>query len=167
MHTPRPGSFLLLLSLLLLLGPWAAPCRGAETHTELNKQQQAPPRKGNLFDLFFGSAPPMPTQRGILIVDAFLDSNGNHKRDAGEEDLSGKVDCEMDKVNYPLPAFIPGLSIGKDYTLACKGKEFVPDGAPADVFIERRGQIVHLDIPFRPAPPPTVPTQGPKAAAER
>lgn len=148
----RPPLVILLFSLLLFSAVGVLPCRGAEHHTQFNKKEEPPPpKRGNLFNLFFGTAPPMPTQRGTVIINAFHDRNGNHRRDPGEEELSGKITCTLDKIHYTVPAFVPGLTMGKDYPLSCTGKEFVPESATKDVFVEHRGEIIHLDLACRSA----------------
>jgi len=120
-----------------------------ETHTEFNVEKDAG-RKGNLFDLIFGSPPPLATQRAILLIDAFFDVNGNGRRESGENDLNGEIFCLVDNVEYDVPAFIPGLSYRGSYKVLCAGDRYEPATGKEELFIERRGQIFRIDIPCRP-----------------
>lgn len=142
-----------LLAALLL----AVPALGAATTSgEYNLDRNHAPEQ-NWLSLIFGSAPPMATQRGILVIDAFADLNGNGRRDPGETDLSGQLSCTLDGVDYPIPAFIPGLKYEGSYKLACKGAAFQPDLPSHELFIAQRGEIIRLDLPCRKTDPPTSP----------
>ncbi|AMV72260.1 hypothetical protein JCM30471_07440 [Desulfuromonas carbonis] len=140
----KSGLALLLAAFLLILASQA----GAATEAEYNLDRKRAPQE-NLLSLIFGSAPPLATERGILIIDAFSDQNGNGRRDPGETDLSGQLSCSLDGIDYTIPAFIPGLKYEGNYQLSCQGASFQPDLAQPDLFIGRRGAIIRLDIPCR------------------
>lgn len=144
-----PGT-LLVAAILFFLSSLPAPARG-ETEEEFNLDRQRAPEE-SLFDLIFGSPPPVATQRGILLIDAFLDANGNGRRDRGESDLAGAVQCTLDGIDYTIPAFIPGLEYEGSYQLACSSAAYRPSLDDPDIFISQRGEIVRLDIPCRPGP---------------
>lgn len=153
MNTSSLRRWLLLVSILgLLLSPLAAPA--AETEYNLNRQK-AP--EENFLSLIFGSAPPMATERGILVIDAFADQNGNGRRDPGEPDLAGQLSCRLDGIDYTVPAFIPGLRYEGSYQLACTGASYHPDLTQNDLFIGQRGEIIRLDIPCKKVAGSTVP----------
>jgi hypothetical protein len=135
-----------LLLMLCFLG--AFPAHGAD------KQQQQfklgvpkPGKKGNIFNLFFGSPPPMPTDRGTLIINAFLDSNGNKRRDHGERDLRKEISCRVDGIDYTVPAFIPGLDYNGSFKVVCTGSAYHPIKATRDILIAERGQVIRIDLP--------------------
>lgn len=109
-------------------------------------------KKENLFNLFFGAAPLMPTQHGTVIVEAYNDKNDNKLRDVGEESLDQAVVCIVEEIVYPIPAFIPGLDNGMNYTLLFEGEGFQPSIKQKDVFIKKRGQIIRIDVPCRRVP---------------
>jgi hypothetical protein len=142
------------LLLLLLVVP-----AGAATTGEYNLNRNRAPEQ-NLLNLIFGSAPPLATQRGILVIDAFVDLNGNGQRDPGEPDLPGQLSCALDGKDYSVPAFIPGLKYEGTYQLNCQGPSFQPDLPKHDLFIAQRGEIIRIDLPCRkiaastPLPPP-------------
>lgn len=140
--------FLPLLFLLL----WVPAARGEETHASFHLEEEEE-RRGNLLDLVFGSVPPMPTERGILIIDAFDDGNGNGLRDAGERDLAEEIVCQVDDIRYTVPAFIPGLAHAGSYTVACAGDRYRPAVEHDSVFVRRRGEIIELDLPCSPSRP--------------
>jgi hypothetical protein len=125
-----------------------------EAHEEFNIKGGAV-KKENLFNLFFGHIPMMPTQRGTVIIEAFNDINGNQRRDEGEEKLNKVVTCIVDEVEYVLPAFIPGLDNGKNYTILFEGSQFQPSVAKKEVFIKKRGQIIRIDLPCHEGNPHT------------
>jgi hypothetical protein len=125
-----------------------------ESHEEFNIKDGSV-KKENLFNLFFGHIPMMPTQRGTVIIEAFHDVNGNQRRDEGEEKLNKVISCIVDEVEYDLPAFIPGLDNGKNYTILFEGSHFQPVEAKRDVFIKKRGQIIRIDLPCREGSPRT------------
>lgn len=138
---------LLLAYCLVLLA--AGPGVGAENHEAYHLDRQRAPEE-NLLSLIFGSPPPMATERGILLIDAFADSNGNGRRDPGETNLHGQVSCALDGIDYQVPAFIPGLKYEGSYQLACSSSGYRLDLKSPDLFIARRGQILRVDIPCRP-----------------
>jgi hypothetical protein len=134
----------LLLALLLApSGGWAA-----KSSEEFNVEGGAV-KKENLFNLFFGAAPLMPTQHGTVIVEAYHDKNDNQLRDVGEESLDQAVVCIVEEIVYPVPAFIPGLDNGMSYTFLFEGEGYKPSIKQKDVFIKKRGQIIRIDVPCR------------------
>jgi hypothetical protein len=120
----------------------------AETHTEFNVREDIE-KRGNIFDLVFGSPPPLATQRGILLIDSFFDKNDNGRRDDGENELHQEIFCLVDDIEYTVPAFIPGLDYRGNYKILCAGERYEPAIRREDLYIERRGQIVKVDIPCR------------------
>lgn len=92
----------------------------------------------------------MPTQHGTVIVEAYHDKNDNQLRDVGEESLDQAVVCIVEEIVYPIPAFIPGLDNGMNYTLLFEGEGFQPSIKQKDIFIKKRGQIIRIDVPCRP-----------------
>lgn len=146
------GPAILFASLLVvgLLPPTASSVSAAETHTEFNLRKDVG-RKENIFNLIFGSAPPLATERGILLIDAYHDRNGNGRRDPGEDDLDREIFCLVDDVEYDVPALIPGLAYRGSYKVLCAGERYAPVITKEDLFIERHGQIVRIDIPCRTA----------------
>ena len=147
LHPCGAGSRLVAVLLLFVLS--APPARGGESHEEFNLEKGRI-REDSLLDLIFGSVPPMPTQRGILIIDAFNDSNGNSRRDAGEDDLRREIFCLVDDIEYDVPAFIPGLDLDGSYRVLCAGDRFRPNVSEENVFIRSRGEIIQLDLPCTP-----------------
>lgn len=135
---------LLIVNFLMPSRSWSA--QGGE---EFNVEGGAV-KKDNLFNLFFGGAPLMPTQHGTVIVEAYHDRNDNQIKDPGEETLDRAVVCIVDEVTYSVPAFIPGLENGLNYTFLFEGEEFEPSIKKKDVFIKKRGQIIRIDLPCRP-----------------
>ena len=136
---------LLVAFLMAPASTWAA-----KSSEEFNVEGGAV-KKENLFNLFFGAAPLMPTQHGTLIVEAYNDKNDNQQRDLGEESLDKAVVCIVEEITYPVPAFIPGLDNGMNYTLLFEGDKFQPSIKRKDVFIKKRGQIIRIEIPCRRA----------------
>lgn len=139
-------TMLLGLLAVLLIAPTAA--LAAKSSEEFNVEGGAV-KKENLFNLFFGGAPLMPTQRGTVIVEAYHDKNDNQRRDSGEESLDKVVVCIVEEVVYPIPAFIPGLDNGMNYTFLFEGEDFQPSFKQREVFIKKRGQIIRIDVPCR------------------
>lgn len=151
-----PYLFFAILFACLLL-PTTSRAEG-ESHTEFNlreKDEIDMPGRGNLLNLVFGSAPPRASERGILLIDAFHDRNGDGRRSAGEEALNREIFCLVDNIEYNVPAFIPGLSYQGSYKILCGGNTFLPALSKEEVFVERRGQIFQLEIPCRLAAPRT------------
>lgn len=96
-------------------------------------------KKDNIFNLFFGGAPLMPTENGTVIIDAYLDLNDNQLWDTGEKPLDKVVICVLDGVEYPVPAFIPGLENGTNYSLKCTSSEYEPSVKNKNIFIKKGG----------------------------
>jgi hypothetical protein len=142
-----PGVF---LASILLSGVDGSAASAAETHEEFNIKGGAV-KKENLFNLFFGHVPMMPTQRGTVIIEAYHDRNDNQRRDEGEEKLDKAITCILDEVEYSIPAFIPGLENGMNYTILFEGGRFQPVVAKKDIFIKKRGQIIRIELPCREA----------------
>lgn len=140
----KSGLALLLAAFLLIVASQA----GAAPETEYNLDRNRAPQE-NLLSLIFGNAPPLATERGILVINAFSDLNGNGRRDPGEADLAGLLSCSLDGIDYTIPAFIPGLKYEGNYKLSCQGASFQPALTQPDLFIARRGAIIRLDIPCR------------------
>jgi hypothetical protein len=138
------------LASILLFGLAGAVASAAETHEEFNIKGGAV-KKENLFNLFFGHVPMMPTQRGTVIIEAYHDRNDNQRRDEGEEKLDKAITCILDEVEYSIPAFIPGLENGMNYTILFEGGRFQPVVAKKDIFIKKRGQIIRIELPCREA----------------
>jgi hypothetical protein len=142
------GLSALLAGLLFLCPPLAG---AAEAQEEFNLEKGRI-KEENILNLIFGSAPAMPTQRGILIIDAFHDSNGNGRREEGEEDLRQEIFCLVDDIEYDVPAFIPGLDLDGSYRVLCAGDDFQPNVSEKNVFVRRRGEIIRLDLPCSSLP---------------
>jgi hypothetical protein len=119
-----------------------------ETQEEFNIKGRGV-KKENLFNIFFGHVPMMSTQRGTVIIEAFHDKNNNQRRDDGEETLEKVITCILDEVEYSIPAFIPGLDNGMNYTILFQGTRFQPAIGQKEVFIKKRGQIIRIDLPCR------------------
>lgn len=134
----------LLTALLLAVPAGAAGTTAGEYNLDRNRAPQE-----NWLSLIFGTPPPLATQRGILVIDAFVDQNGNGRRDPGEADLDGQLSCTLDGIDYTIPAFIPGLKYEGTYKLACQGPSFQPDLPQHDLFIGQRGEIIRIDLPCR------------------
>jgi hypothetical protein len=124
----------------------AASADADQTDTEFNIKKEGV-QKDNIFNLFFGGAPVMPTEHGIVIIDAYLDKNNNRQWDADEKPLEKGVICILDDIEYPVPAFIPGLENGANYSLECSSTTYVPALKKKNVFIKKRGEIIKIDVP--------------------
>jgi len=152
----------LSLLLLLIAGNGTAllaaePEPSPQPATTYHKQLREMPRE-TLFDVTFGSPPPLVTERGILIIEAYHDLNANQQRDPEEPELTNQVSCRVGERDYQVPAFIPGLGYNETYTVACTGEAFQPHSSRPDVFIEKRGQIIRLELPcVAAAPQPQAP----------
>ncbi len=132
----------------LLVSLMAGPALATEKHAEFNVEKNREDRhKGNILNLFFGGPPPMASERGILVIDAFWDLNGNTLRDPGEKPLDREVFCLVDDVEYLVPAFIPGLRYDDGYKILCSGDSFKPAITKKQIFVKRRGQVFRLDLP--------------------
>ncbi len=119
----------------------------ARAEEESFTQQHSPNDNNGVLQQMLGSAPPMASERGILLLGAYNDVNNNGHRDPGEEEILKGVVCQLDKIDYPLPAFIPGLEPGINYTVSCQSERTPPKQGEVDIFIERRGEIVVQEIP--------------------
>lgn len=120
----------------------------AQSEAEFNIKNEGL-KKDNIFNLFFGGAPLMPTENGIVIIDAYLDLNNNQLWDTGEKPLDKAVICVLDDIEYPVPAFIPGLENGANYSLKCMSSEYEPTVKQKNIFIKKRGEIIKIDVPCR------------------
>ena len=149
-YSRYPAVLLRVLLQVLLLALLLAPSSGwsAKSSEEFNVEGGAV-KRDNLFNLFFGAAPLMPTQHGTVIVEAYHDKNDNRLRDVGEEILDQVVVCIVEEITYPVPAFIPGLDNGMNYTFLFEGEGFKPSIKKKDIFIKKRGQIIRIDVPCR------------------
>lgn len=136
-----------LLALLVL--PVAAKTTTAAPPPENLDIHDEAPKKETILDLIFGSDVQMPTERGILVIDAFEDLNMNGVQDSGEPTLSNEISCNIDKVDYSVPAFIPGLDYNNRYKVRCSGERYALYSPPADVFIERRGHVIEISLPCK------------------
>lgn len=143
-----------MLGLVLVTGLALPNNSSAEAQEEFNIKDNRI-KKENLFNLFFGSVPMMSTQRGTVIIEAFHDKNDNQRHDEGEEALDKVITCILDEVEYTLPAFIPGLDNGMNYTILFQGGRFQPTVGKKEIFIKKRGQIIRIDLPCREDPAET------------
>lgn len=119
-------------------------------------QREAPPleKKGNILNIILDKAPSLSTERGTLVIEAFLDLNKNQQRDENEVDLYDVISCTLDDIDYAIPAFIPALDYNARYKLTCQGTaEFQPTVNQKNVLIARRGQIINMIIPCRATTP--------------
>jgi hypothetical protein len=158
MNMPVPPRRLFLAALrgflpLFAVGALVVPVAAEETkapETQYRMYDREIPKE-NLFDITFGSPPPLATERGILIIDAYLDVNGNQRRDPEDTDLVKEITCHVGELDYPVPAFIPGLAYNETHAVNCSGERFQPSLTEKDVFVERRGQVIRVDLPCRAA----------------
>ena len=143
-----------LLLALALFGGWnCGASNAAETLTkekskaEIEEQE----KKGNIFNMIFGSAPSMPTERGLLLIYAYHDENGNQVKDAGEEDLRNEIVCRVDGIQYRIPAFIPALALHENYKVEChpeaSSNSFAPENDTTELFVQRQGQVFFIELP--------------------
>ena len=126
-----------------------------QTPESFEKEEERPERekKGNILNIILDKTPAMPTERGTLVIDAYLDGNSNSLWDADEPDLKGEIVCTIDDLDYPVPAFIPGLDYNARYKISCQGTgHYQPTASQKNVLIARRGQIIKMTIPCRKAP---------------
>ncbi len=127
-----------------------------QTPESFEKKEQSPERekKGNILNIILDKTPAMSTERGTLVIDAYIDSNSNSLWDADEPDLKGEIICTIDDLDYPVPAFIPGLDYNARYKISCQGTgSYQPTASQKNVLIARRGQIIKMTIPCRKASP--------------
>ena len=142
------SSILLLATLLLaLVLPVAAKTTTEEEPPEKLDIHDETPKKETILDLIFGSDKAMPTERGILIIDAFEDLNRNGIQDLDEPTLSNEISCQIDSIDYSIPAFIPGLDYNGRYKVRCSSENYSLYSPPKDVFIERRGHVIEISLP--------------------
>ena len=109
--------------------------------------KEQPVRKETVLDLIFGSTPEMPTERGILVIDAFEDLNNDGLQDEDEPELRNKIVCKIDKIDYSIPAFIPGLDYNNRYEIRCSGEQYYPTMPDKEILIEHRGHIIEIKLP--------------------
>jgi len=141
---------LILCALLTALAAWS-PVVAGEQHTSFNvhKNDQGEAPRESIFDLTFGSAPRLATERGILVIDAFFDADGDMLHGPDEDTLSDDIQCTVNDIDYQVPAFIPGLDYQETYELNCKGERYHPQVNEELVFIRKRGQVINIDLPCR------------------
>ena len=140
-HTP-----LILLSLLISL---IAPSIPSADPAEEFGIKEEPVRKETVLDLIFGSTPEQPTEKGILVIDAFEDLDHNGIRDKNEPELRNEITCVVDKIEYAVPAFIPGLDYNNRYEVRCSGTTYFPVLTDREILIEHRGHVIEIDLPCR------------------
>lgn len=141
-------SLLLHATLLFALAlPAAAKPTDEEAPPEKLDIHDETPKKETILDLIFGSGASLPTERGILIIDAFEDLNRNGIQDVDEPILSNEISCQIDSVDYSIPAFIPGLDYNGRYKVRCSSENYSLYSPPKDVFIERRGHVIEISLP--------------------
>ena len=139
--------FLVLALLFALDLAASAKTTGDEAPPEKLDLRDETPKKETILDLIFGSEAKLPTERGILIIDAFEDLNINGVQDGTEPTLSDQIFCTIDKIVYSVPAFIPGLSYNSRYSVRCSSENYSLYTPPEDVFIERRGHVIEISLP--------------------
>ena len=146
--TKNLSSTLLLVALLftLVMPATAKPTTEEEPPEKLDIHDETP-KKETILDLIFGSDKAMPTERGILIIDAFEDLNRNGVQDVDEPIVVNEISCKIDKIEYPIPAFIPGLDYNGRYKVRCSSENYSLYSPPKDVFIERRGHVIEISLP--------------------
>ncbi len=108
---------------------------------------EEPARKETILDLIFGSTPGLPTERGILVIDAFEDLDGDGKRTEDEPELRNEIVCQIDQVEYSVPAFIPGLDYNNKYEVRCSGDKYYPTMPDKEILIEHRGHVIEIELP--------------------
>ena len=141
-------NYLIMLLIIALLGvPALAKTTSDEAPPENIDIYDETPKKETILDLIFGSEARLPTERGILIIDAFEDLNKNGVQDNTEPVLSNQVSCTIDKINYSVPAFIPGLNYNDRYKVRCSSENYSIYTPPKDIFIERRGHVIEISLP--------------------
>ena len=109
--------------------------------------KERPARKETILDLIFGSTPGMATERGILVIDAFEDLNRDGKKSEDEPALRNEIVCQIDKIDYTIPAFIPGLDYNNRYEVRCSGENYYPTMPDKEILIEHRGHVIEIDLP--------------------
>ncbi|PLX72672.1 MAG: hypothetical protein C0615_11850 [Desulfuromonas sp.] len=145
-HTILPS---LLLATFLML-PFQVSANNNEGEKADNFDiREEPAHRETILDLFFGSAPALATERGILVINAFDDQNNSGSRDPDEPELRKEIVCTIDKIDYSIPAFIPGLDYNNHYEVRCRGSNFYPTMPDKKILVEHRGDIIELDLPCR------------------
>lgn len=154
----RQTCLCLLLASLCLFAPlpsWAEEVQQSSPQpepTESFERSRSPERekKGNILNIILDKAPALSTERGTLVIDAFIDDNANGVWEESETDLKGEISCTLDEIDYPVPAFIPGLDYNARYKISCQGNDlYQPTLNQKNVLVARRGQIIKLTIPCR------------------
>lgn len=136
----------MLLTAILFL-PATVASAEQQTRYNLREKDRGAAPKESIFDLTFGSPRRMATERGILVIDAYFDTNGNLAHDPDEDVLSSDVTCKLDGINYTIPAFIPGLEYQETFELTCDGERYAPQMTEDMVFIRKRGQVLRINLP--------------------
>lgn len=139
--------FSVTLLLLLSIPPLAA--HGENSATEEFGIKEKPVRKETVLDLVFGSTPEMPTERGILVIDAYEDLDNNGEKGETEQELRNEIICQIDKIDYSIPAFIPGLDYNNRYEIRCSGKNYYPTMPDKEILVKHRGQVIEIALPCR------------------
>lgn len=138
------------VAVILLLFCTAPPViRAEKDEAEEFGIKEKPVRKETVLDLVFGSTPEMPTERGILVIDAYEDLDNNGKKGESEKELRNEIVCQIDKIDYSVPAFIPGLDYNNRYEIRCSGKNYYPTMPDKEILIKQRGQVIEIDLPCR------------------
>jgi hypothetical protein len=136
----------ILTLICLILAPAAHTANGDAEEFGIKEQ---PEHKETVLDLIFGSAPEMPTERGILVIDAFEDLDRNGVKGSEEPELRNEIICQIDKIDYKVPAFIPGLDYNNRYEVRCSGKNYYPTLPDKEILIEHRGHVIEISLPCR------------------
>lgn len=133
-----------------LLCATSSTAKNDNTQAATFQNKQIRPKKGNILDIILDKSPEISTQRGTLVIEAFIDSNNNKQWDDNEVSLKDVIICSLDKVDYSIPAFIPALDYNARYKISCQGSNgFQPTIDQKNVLIARRGQIINMTIPCR------------------
>lgn len=142
--------FLFFFLLAMVPGQLAKPeSVAAQNSAEEFGIKEEPARKETILDLIFGSTPSMPTERGILVIDAFEDLDNNGFKDKNEPELKNEIVCQIDRIEYTVPAFIPGLDYNNRYEVRCSGKNYYPTMPDKEILIEHRGHVIEIELPCR------------------
>jgi len=111
--------------------------------------KEQPVHRETVLDLIFGSTPRLPTERGILVIDAFEDLDNNGKKGEKEPELRNEIVCQVDNTDYKVPAFIPGLDYNNRYEIRCSGNNYYPTMPDKEILIEHRGHVIEIALPCR------------------
>lgn len=154
----------LLVPFVLGLHLWVENAEAQDSSANLTrekKMEEEEEQKGNIYNFIFGSAPSMPTERGLLVLHAFHDLNRNMIQDPGEEFLRNEVVCLVDGIRYRVPAFIPALKLHQNYVIRCstdvQNGKFRPLQDEEEIFVERRGQVFDIGVACESAEPGNAP----------